>query len=1054
MSNLEKLVICGVRSFSPDRREGIAFESPITLIVGQNGSGKTTIIECLKASISGELPPSSKSGQYFIHDPKLNGSAEVRAQIRLIFREYQNKKKIQIVRSFQLSHIKTRKADLKSTGDLKPQFRVLESVLQTKDEESGQVTSISHKCADINAQVPILFGVSNSIIENVLFCHQEDSNWPLQDMAKVKKKFDELFGSTRYSKALELITKLKGEYNKKIKEKALFNENLKQKIDFLKGIINKKNQCLLRKAEINKEMQVLATKLDSHLEMKQELMKNVDMLDKLQSELIFEMSLFDTHAKEIKEMENVLLKSNYNQLEDELEINSLLHNKSKEIQNLNSELKNLQNQTNHIKKNLENFRVNSSVDEFAQRKNEVLRKIAEIKKLTASKEILLFLENSLVALNEQLTNYKDLNWKSVQKAISILEVNKTEIDSSLVNLKAELNFKIEEKKKLFDSINNKREEQMKLQKDFDKICEKNKEKMHIDNEINCLKSKIQENTDIYTNEKLFNVNYLNNAYNCTYNLGKINGELTILERIKSSNIFNITHFEYDESTGSFSEMIERRKTEYQFKKIETLNIWKKLEQIVGDFGTKDSTSMLDFQCKLLLEKLESFPLDMENRQIELKSSLSQIEIEILIIDENIQRLEFEIQEITNKIQFANLEIKNLEIEHCKRKDFLKNSIEELEQDFEFLFRNRKMFDISNQDVSNKTLIQSLLSIREEEANLNTKIVKSNQIIEELNNVIKLMNKRKQLESSKKNINILNHNIYSLLGINKLECLTETDFSHNKSFIHELYLKKKNELDVLQIAIEKIRCEISKLTGEYKANENWLEKFTCDSKGYSSIEELSEKYLSGVFEQQTMSLCVKDLEKYHKSLQKALMKFHIDKMTEINRTIKELWNITYKGHDIDYIAIRSDAEDNEENFTVEKKSSRTPSGTKSFNYRVVMIQNGVELDMKGRCSAGQRVLACIIIRLALAESFCVNCGILALDEPTTNLDRFNIKGLAEALSYLIKFRKQQKNFQLIIITHDENFVRVMAQAQQCDHFFHVSKDEQGYSTIRQVDFHGY
>lgn len=68
-------------------------------------------------------------------------------------------------------------------------------------------------------------------------------------------------------------------------------------------------------------------------------------------------------------------------------------------------------------------------------------------------------------------------------------------------------------------------------------------------------------------------------------------------------------------------------------------------------------------------------------------------------------------------------------------------------------------------------------------------------------------------------------------------------------------------------------------------------------------------------------------------------------------------------------------------------------------------------LSGRCSAGQRVLACIIIRLALAESFCVNCGILALDEPTTNLDRFNIKGLAEALSCLIKFRKQQKNFQV-------------------------------------------
>lgn len=51
--------------------------------------------------------------------------------------------------------------------------------------------------------------------------------------------------------------------------------------------------------------------------------------------------------------------------------------------------------------------------------------------------------------------------------------------------------------------------------------------------------------------------------------------------------------------------------------------------------------------------------------------------------------------------------------------------------------------------------------------------------------------------------------------------------------------------------------------------------------------------------------------------------------------------------------------------------------------------GFELEMRGRCSAGQKVLASIVIRLALAESFGINCGILALDEPTTNLDRNNM-----------------------------------------------------------------
>eukprot|EP00961_Rhodomonas_salina_P158195 2129608-Rhodomonas_salina.4 len=45
----------------------------------------------------------------------------------------------------------------------------------------------------------------------------------------------------------------------------------------------------------------------------------------------------------------------------------------------------------------------------------------------------------------------------------------------------------------------------------------------------------------------------------------------------------------------------------------------------------------------------------------------------------------------------------------------------------------------------------------------------------------------------------------------------------------------------------------------------------------------------------------------------------------------------------------------------------------------------ELDMRGRCSAGQKVLASLVVRMALAETFCHNCGILALDEPTSNLD---------------------------------------------------------------------
>ena len=95
MTTLEKLRIQGIRSFSPNNRKVIQFYRPLTLIVGQNGAGKTvsikyvcvwycndtasdvvadllqTIIESLKYATTGEMPPNCSKGQAFVHDPKV-----------------------------------------------------------------------------------------------------------------------------------------------------------------------------------------------------------------------------------------------------------------------------------------------------------------------------------------------------------------------------------------------------------------------------------------------------------------------------------------------------------------------------------------------------------------------------------------------------------------------------------------------------------------------------------------------------------------------------------------------------------------------------------------------------------------------------------------------------------------------------------------------------------------------------------------------------------------------------------------------------------------------
>jgi DNA repair protein RAD50 len=174
-----------------------------------------------------------------------------------------------------------------------------------------------------------------------------------------------------------------------------------------------------------------------------------------------------------------------------------------------------------------------------------------------------------------------------------------------------------------------------------------------------------------------------------------------------------------------------------------------------------------------------------------------------------------------------------------------------------------------------------------------------------------------------------------------------------------------------------------------------------------------------------------------------------KIGEINKMVRELWLLTYQGQDINNIELVSGQE----------TGSR---GSKSYNYRVVMTKGSTQMDMRGRCSAGQRVLASIVIRLALAETFGINCGCIALDEPTANLDYENKKGLATALAQIVASRSQQRNFQLILITHDEEFVGMMKTELSSltgfsmpDKYFQVRREQASdgkfYSKINSVDW---
>lgn len=234
----------------------------------------------------------------------------------------------------------------------------------------------------------------------------------------------------------------------------------------------------------------------------------------------------------------------------------------------------------------------------------------------------------------------------------------------------------------------------------------------------------------------------------------------------------------------------------------------------------------------------------------------------------------------------------------------------------------------------------------------------------------------------------------------------------------------------QLQRNKIAGEQATIVGELRSKDDQLKELIQDYE--TEYKGAARAYRESHIRVETTKACIDDLARFSGALDKAIMKFHSVKMEEINSIIGELWRKTYQGTDVDTILIRSESE--------------TGKTNKSYNYRVCMVKQDAEMDMRGRCSAGQKVLASIIIRLALAECFGVNCGLIALDEPTTNLDRDNIRALAQSLGEIIRMRRKQKNFQLIVITHDEEFLREMQCGDFTDYFWRVARNEKQKSLI--------
>lgn len=1309
MSTVDKMLIKGIRSFDPENRNVITFYKPLTLIVGPNGAGKTTIIECLKLSCTGELPPNARSGQSFIHDPKVAGETETKAQIKLRFKTAAGKDVV-CIRSFQL----TQKAS-------KMEYKAIESVLQTINPHTGEKVCLSYRCADMDREIPALMGVSKAILENVIFVHQDEANWPLQDSSTLKKKFDDIFSATRYTKALEIIKKLHKDQAQEIK---LSQKDL-EKLQILKDAAYKLRQSISQDQEeserLGSKMQDLEQNVqdvDTKIRQTEATLKELRKLhDQVATKTAERSTLFQEQEKRYRDLEEenddpdedlrewnakfseriAVLEDKINKSKREVEdietksslsqqqINDYIgkvsklqteaesymslkkerdmtiqelyrqHNlgplpktpfsnevASNHISRINSRLKDLDRDLDEKKKSMdEELKVAwdlysdasdrcKNVEAQKRAKSEIKRGKMERRKEKESErdELELEISGDNVRQIDQKERSLSIEVERLSKQLAEgefdtkIQAKSTEVETLANKIKAlgrekdimaedseerillsikkeELESHKKKHKKIIDEYKSKIRGVLKGRLPLDKDLKKevtqalraltteyddlNSKSREADKDVNAMQLKIQEvNNNLAKHHKDKDSRRRvieSKLQTLDQQSGSIEFYIKVLDVAKEKRDVHKSKYNIADGMRQMFDPFERvarahhicpccerpfsAEEEDEFVKKQRVKASSSAERMKS-LAVESSEAESHFQQ---LEKLhlmyeeynkickETIPLA-EKNLIELKEELeqktqalddvlgvlAQISSDKELVESlvqpvetcdrlfgEMQKLQQVVDDLEYRLDFRGVGVKSME-EMQRELHTAQNTKENLERELEKFREERREVELDLQRASSRWLTEREKKVKVENALKNLKKVEDelDQLAEETNQLdiemkhldedvgllSKEVEKYKNAHENMKNkhneeyeeradLKRKYHQGVDMLDklISKIEWYEKENIPEKLKDLEEKHSLEKSKLISYNNKKQELLAEVNK-TADVVRNQDKLRRDIEDNLRYREIKakvdgctleiesleerilgmggisaseadlgklnkererllselnkyhgtvavyqkavsknkidlknpeykDIDKRYFDQLLKLKTTEMANKDLNKYYNALDKALMRFHSMKMEEINKIIRELWQQTYRGQDIDYISIHSDAEG---------------GGTRSYSYKVVMQTGDAELEMRGRCSAGQKVLASLIIRLALAETFCLNCGILALDEPTTNLDVPNAESLAAALLRIMEDRKGQENFQLIVITHDERFAQLIGQRQHAEKYYRVAKDDHQHSII--------
>ncbi|EKC98002.1 hypothetical protein A1Q2_07799 [Trichosporon asahii var. asahii CBS 8904] len=1106
---LNKLAIRGIRSFDDKHVQVIEFYSPLTVIVGHNGSGKTMANE-----------------------------KEVKAQVRLRFWNV-NRQRMTVTRSLQVT--------TKKTGGLT--MKTLEGLLAKTDGNDG-------KCSEMDEEVPLLLGVSKAILENVIFCHQEDSNWPLSEPAALKKKFDDIFEATN--------TKLTTQMREDIEE-MIAKENAKQ------TEVERLNEVYQRIKEENFEFAQQATSFNTIFE-------HVTMLEK-------EKKMHESYRDTILEGTTILndLKRQYENFDAHL--NSIESKRDKQTELRDKEdhaLRDLRRRENNListqgglqanrKRNVKereavvrnlakqhNFSgfdysplEDTKVADFIEKLQELVRKAesdlkriqmdgvrkerelqAELDHLSSAKTAAVttkqskldqilssrihhmeatfdsvssvdadisVLANDLEAseqrrdrLDEEIRNAKyDDQMRERGAAIRQKELEKDKINAELSALnrqadtRAQLSIKrteIESKTAQVDASRRERE----LQEAEATAAASNRTLSQLQTSLNIAKQSLQSKTGELTpasrpsrtpsrkrrrrstsvksesqvliapltRSEIADTETSVKFYKKILDLGKTKKKCLGCDRAIHEN--EKPHFEaYRCSVGNMDEV----KEELEQWQTELTSLRKHVPSVA--------------QAKLLKEK--EIP-DLQRQIKEESAKLETVQTEVEESREVVQKAKLATRDLQNMRSAATVvtrtvgEIKDLKIDVQRLERDLQGSgsvktVEEVQ-------REREQSSLSSEKEFKSN---ALHTVREEISRKSFKLAEL-RTKQEKRRMDELALKEQQEERTKLQAELKELDAAAAAAIAPWREKTEA--------MERFRADRQSALDDANVQVDNYRSSATQLESKNRACQAYISEGN-DRKLRENEAQIDDLRREIEATSATRAAIDKQVTALNDDISRASgtrknIKSNIDyrgEMAKIEEVDKELASIDIEGaaqarRDFNkkYAELSQEETDAQGKWqlasgvllqmTENRKKAEHLLKTEYRDIEKVYIDQliktkmgehaNADLDKYGKAldNAGQKVLASIIIRLALAESFGQGCGVLALDEPTTNLDQENINALAESLAEIIRERRRQANFQLIVITHDEGFLQRLAAHDVLEYYWRVSRDASQKSTLER------